>query len=211
MKEFLCANCGDEVSHTEIGKGLFKCVECGTVRTVALTAAKPLKVKLIISELDRSRIGYIELRKNEPVKTGDEFAVEDGDEVCTVKITAIEAKNGKRAKAAKGEEIACLWGKIVSEINLKFAVQEKGETRSFAIKVPGDREFSVGGEEKIGGEALEITAIKIREGRMKRREGDTVLAKDIKRVFSKLIGERLVSDRTAREKPARVVIRKRRI
>lgn len=191
--------------HTALGRGLFKCAECGTIRPADIKTAKPLKIKLIISQLDTSRRGCIEIKKNEQVKLGDEFAVEEGDEVGTVKITAIETIAGKRAKVAKGEEIACLWGKIVSEVNVKIAVQEKGITRSQEITADGDREFSVGGIEKIAGEAVEITAIKIKEGRMKKREGDTAPAKDIKRIFSRPFKEIRVNERSSR-----AVIRNRR-
>lgn len=144
-----------------------------------------MKVKLIISELDKSRCSFLELKPDEMVKIGEEFAVEDGNEVKAILITAIEKKAGERVKLAGAGEIACLWGKVISEIALKIAIQEKGKTRSLSVKVPGDGEFAVGEKIKIAGEELEITAIKIRKGKMMKREGNTALAKNIKRIFSK--------------------------
>ncbi len=185
MRELLCFNCGDQTLHTEVSRSLFKCVECGTIRACDIQRAKPLKVKLIISELDKSRCSFLELKPDEMVKIGEEFAVEDGNEVKAILITAIEKKAGERVKLAGAGEIACLWGKVISEIALKIAIQEKGKTRSLSVKVPGDGEFAVGEKIKIAGEELEITAIKIRKGKMMKREGNTALAKNIKRIFSK--------------------------
>lgn len=187
MRELLCSNCGYEVIHEELGKALYKCQDCGAIRTADVEGKKrsKLRVKLIISELDRTRGSYFELSQDETVKLGEEFAIEEGDEVEIVQLTAIEAAGGKRVKSAKAGEIACLWGKTTSEVSVKFAIQEGGKTRSLRIKVPRDREFIVGERARIAGEEVEITAIKIREGRMRKREGETVPAKNIKRIFSK--------------------------
>jgi uncharacterized Zn finger protein len=164
-------------------------MQCGTIRAVTgdipRIRIKPLKVKLIISELDKSRCSFIELKPDEMVKVGEELAVENENEVKVVQITAIEKEAGKRVECASAGEIVCLWGRAISEIALKIAIQEKGKTRSLSLKVPGDREFTVGEKIKIASEELEITAIKIRKGKMLKREGSSALAKNIKRIFSK--------------------------
>lgn len=169
----------------EISRSLFKCMECGAIRVGDIQRAKPLKVKIIISELDKSRCSYIELKPEEMIKIGEELAVEEQNEVEAVQITAIEKKSGERVKHAIASEIACLWGRAIGEIEVKIAIQDKGVTRSVSIKVPGDREFTVGERTKIAGEEIEITAIKIRKGKMIKREGNAALAKNIKRIFSK--------------------------
>lgn len=160
-------------------------MECGTIRAGDIQKIKPLKIKLIISELDKSRCSFLEFKPEEVVKVGEEYAVEDQNEVKVVEITAIEKKAGERGKLASASEIACLWGRAINEIAVKIAIQEKGVTRSISVKVPGDREFTVGERTKIAGEELEITAIKIRKGRMMKREGSAALARNIKRIFSK--------------------------
>ncbi|MEM2934258.1 MAG: HVO_0476 family zinc finger protein [Methanocellales archaeon] len=190
MRELLCFNCGEQTLHTEVSRFLFKCMECGAIRAGDIQRRKPLKVKLIISELDKSRCSSLELKPEEVVKIGEELAVEEQNEVKVVEITAIEKKAGERGKLAIASEIACLWGRAISEITVKIAIQEKGVTRSISVKVPGDREFAVGERTKIAGEELEITAIKIRKGRMMKREGSAALARNIKRIFSKPLGTR---------------------
>jgi uncharacterized Zn finger protein len=55
--------------------------------------------------------------------------------------------------------------------------------------VPGDYEFVVGAEEKVGNKRLLINKIKVRDGVFRSRKGDVVLAKYVKRIFARKLGE----------------------
>ncbi|WP_279385268.1 HVO_0476 family zinc finger protein [Methanosarcina barkeri] len=51
--------------------------------------------------------------------------------------------------------------------------------------MPGDYEFVIGAEERVGNKRLFINKIKVRDGAFRSRKGDVVLAKYVKRIFAR--------------------------
>jgi len=87
---------------------------------------------------------------------------------------------------AKAGEIETIWGRAIDEMTVKFSAQSGVEkTEVYEKRVPGDYEFVVGAEEKIGSKSLFITKIKVRDGAFRSRKGDVVLAKYVKRIFAR--------------------------
>jgi len=81
----------------------------------------------------------------------------------------------------------------VGNVSVSVTAHPKGgeadETRGFDLQVPGDYEFVVGETDEVGEEAFTVEGILVREDARRYdfekldHEGDTVFAKDIKRVY----------------------------
>jgi len=79
-----------------------------------------------------------------------------------------------------------VWGRAIDEITVKFSVQQGTEkTEVMEKRVPGDYEFIVGAEEKVGNTRVFITKIKVRDGLFRSRKDDVVFAKYVKRIFAR--------------------------
>jgi uncharacterized Zn finger protein len=90
-------------------------------------------------------------------------------------------------------EIETLWARTIDDVIVKIAVQEGPVTESVNYKTSGDHEFDVGGIIKLKGYEVVVVSIKTRDGGHAKREGQFVKAKDVKRIYSKIV---------SRERPA---------
>jgi uncharacterized Zn finger protein len=191
--EAKCPSCSPEEPkmHVLLKKhdGRVRCEECGHVHKIPVKKEKQLKIRVVISRQDKSSVQEMEAGSEDIIHADDEFVVDTGEEVSGVRVQSIELKDGKRVKKAKAPDIMTIWARAIDEVIVKIAVQKKEITESFDYKVNGDYEFIIGSTMKIGGYEVAITNIKVREGGIFRREGTAIKAKDIKRVYSKIIGE----------------------
>ena len=186
----ICPTCAKEQTHTIIKQKpnmRIQCNECNTVQAYTPEPApKTVRVKIIISKNDISSSQHIDLPVDADVEIESELFVEDidSDEVNYVEVTDIELP-GKRVGFAKPNEITTIWARAIDKVYVKYAVNQRSTTDARGIWVEGTREFVVGSTETIGRSRVIITSIKIRDGSFARREGDVVLARDIKRIFTK--------------------------
>ncbi|MDD2439263.1 MAG: HVO_0476 family zinc finger protein [Methanosarcinaceae archaeon] len=195
MKEEIeveCPSCSpeEEVPHEVLKSGqnpVVRCLECGQVHATSLKSPKILKVNVVISKGEESFSCKTELEAEEVLYVDDELVVDDeaADIVCPILITSLEVGE-KRPDFAKAEELDTIWARAIDEITIKFSVQSGTEkTEVMEKKVPGDYEFVVGAEEKIGKEKVTLTKIKIRDGGFLSRKGAGTAAKHVKRIFAK--------------------------
>lgn len=189
--DIACPACSPDepTEHVALKEGLVKCEECGRVHAVPVKKEKMLKLRVIVSRADKSFVQETEAAENEELFAGDEMVVEDGDEVSGIRIQSIEAKTGGRVERAKAKDITTIWARAIDEVIVKVAIQKGANTRSVNYKVNGDFEFTVGDVMKVKGFEVEVTGLKQREGPHIDRDGKSLKAKDIKRVYSKLISE----------------------
>lgn len=196
--EVECPSCSpqEEVGHEVLKEGqspLVRCLECGQVHAAKIKTPKTVSLKVIVSKLDISNTYKTELDSETVLEVDDELVVDDEETgvVCPILITALDAE-GKRVKSAKAENIETIWGRAIDEVTVKFSAQSGTEkTEVIEKKVPGDYEFVVGAEEKVGNKRLFIHKIKVRDGGFRSRKGDVVLAKYVKRIFARKKGEGL--------------------
>lgn len=191
--EVECPSCSpkEEIGHEVLKEGqspLVRCLECGQVHAAAkLKTPKTVSVKVIVSKKDISDTYKTGLDSETLLEVDDELVVDDEEKgvVYPILITALDA-GGKRVQSAKAGDTETIWGRAIDEITVKFSAQSGTEkTEVIEKKVPGDYEFVVGAEEKVGNKSLIITKIKVRDGVFRSRKGDAVLAKYIKRIFAK--------------------------
>ncbi len=190
--EVECPSCSpeEEVGHEVLKEGqspIVRCLECGQVHAAKIKTPKTVSLKAIVSKVDITNTYKTELDSETVLEVDDELVVDDEEKgvVYPILITAIDA-GGKRVLSAKAENIEAVWGRAIDEITIKFSAQSGIEkTEVIEKKVPGDYEFVIGAEEKIGNKRLFITKIKVRDGVFRSRKGDVVLAKYVKRIYAR--------------------------
>lgn len=194
--EVECPSCSpeEEVGHEVLKEGqspLVRCLECGQVHAAKIKTPKSVTVKVIVSKMDVSNTYRTELDSETVLQVDDELVVDDEETgvVVPILITALDA-GGKRVQVARAGDTETIWGRAIDEVTVKFSAQSGTEkTEVIEKRVPGDYEFVVGAEEKVGNKRLLITKIKVRDGVFRSRKGDVVLAKYVKRIFARKKGE----------------------
>ncbi len=198
MREIVveCPSCSpeEEVGHEVLKEGqspLVRCLECGRVHATKIKTPKNVSLKAIVSKMDITDTYKTELDSETILQLDDELVVDDEEKgvVCPILITALDA-GGKRVNSAKAENVETIWGRAIDEVTVKFSAQSGTEkTEVIEKRFPGDYEFVVGAEEKVGNTRLFISKIKVRDGEFRSRKGDIVLAKYVKRIFARKKGE----------------------
>lgn len=184
--EFFCPSCSRVTDHELVSRGrnpVGKCLECGDIHPVIpARRERPVHVRAIVSDGERSRICRIEVEEGEVVRIGDTFVAACGDEYTGVEVTSIEVRGARVAKAAAGE-ISALWTRAIEEVALRVAIHSGRTTESLRVMVPGDAWFVVGELYTLGKRRFRISRIKIRDGGILKKPGQKAEAKRIRRVF----------------------------
>lgn len=194
--EVECPSCSpkEEVGHAVLKEGqspLVRCLECGQVHAAKIKTPKAVSLKVIVSKMDISNTYKTELDSETILQVDDELVIDDEETgvVVPILITALEVGE-KRVQSTKAEDVDTIWGRAIDEITVKFSAQSGVEkTDVIEKRVPGDYEFTVGAEERVGRISLFITKIKVRDGAFRSRKGDVVPAKYVKRIFARKKGE----------------------
>ncbi|MDY6964744.1 MAG: HVO_0476 family zinc finger protein [Halobacteriota archaeon] len=183
-----CPACSSENKHfiiKEDPNALARCVNCGTVHPITIENPGSITVRVVVSLGNISFRREIELISGDIVAVGDEYIVEDEEDVNSIEVTSVELKNGKRVDNARAEDIETIWSRLIDYLLINVSLHHKRKTESIKIKAPGDHVFTVGEREDIGSIGFYITAIKTRDGRTLKRAGDFVPAKGVKRIYAK--------------------------
>jgi uncharacterized Zn finger protein len=194
--EIECPSCSpkEEVGHEVLKEGqspLVRCRECGQIHPATIKTPTAISVRVIVSKMDVSSAYKTKLDSETVLQVDDEMVVDDEETgvVYPILITALDA-GGKRVNLAKAENIETIWGRAIDDVTVKFSAQSGIEkTEVVEKRVPGDYEFVVGAEEKVGNKRLLIHKIKVRDGVFRSKKGDVVLAKYVKRIFARKLGE----------------------
>ena len=85
-------------------------------------------------------------------------------------------------------EIETIWARAIDKVSLKVSINKGKITEPYSFDVRGEETFSVGGVYSFGPTSFRIKKIKLRDGRFLSREGESVKAYRIKRVFASSVG-----------------------
>jgi uncharacterized Zn finger protein len=190
IAEAHCPTCSPDepTTHVILKKGgLVKCEKCGFVHAIPVKKKKLIKLRVIVSREDKSSTQEVEVDENDLIRVGDELVVEKDDEVSGVRVQSIEMKTKARPESGIAKDIETLWARTIDEVIVKIALQYGATTESINYKANGDKEFEVGTVLNLDGREALITSIKQRDGDHFKRDGQFLPAKDIKRVFTKII------------------------
>ena len=192
-----CPECGNEdmcdvLSARETKKGKlsvkFRCRECGAVFTEVLHEERDTQLKLMISRDGVTEPSVLSVPPEEHLKVGQELYV--GGE--RIKITAIEVPSQgglKRVNSARADEISAVWGMNYDAVRVNVSINHRSRTIAKTIVTPPEEEFIVGEDLYIDDLHIVIHKIIDTTGKHHRLD-DVVEAKDIKRIYAKVIKDR---------------------
>jgi predicted Zn finger-like uncharacterized protein len=195
-----CPSCSaDEPTVHEVlragGQVTVRCTECGHVHKERYDPPREIPVDVVVSQAGESLTTTVEAPAEETVAVGEEFVVDTPEAIMQVRITSIELDGETRTEEARIEDVATLWTRAVDNVRVNVTVHPSDEraddSRSIAVSVPGDHEFTVGETVSFADEEFEITGVQVREDAPEYRfekldhDGDSVFAKDVKRVYGR--------------------------
>lgn len=190
-----CPGCGVETVHEVLSPGghaTVRCTDCNHTHKTTLSDPEPAAVDVIVSQDGESWPTTHEMDRDAQIELGEEFIVETPEAIQQVRVTAIE-RGDERVETADATEANAVWTRVVDNVAVPVTIHpnDDDQSRSEKLYVPGDREFTVGETETAGDEEFTVTAIGIRDDvtgypdDTLDREGDTVFAKDIKRLYGR--------------------------
>ncbi|EMA31879.1 HVO_0476 family zinc finger protein [Halobiforma nitratireducens] len=171
-----------------------RCSECDHVHKVQPERTPEVTLDVVVSQDGESFTANVTTPEDETIEVGDEFLLETEAVLSTVRVTSVELEGHKRVEEAPADEIETVWTREVDNVAVNVTIHpqdgSRNDSRSITVRVPGDYEFEVGEVEEFGDDEFEIDAFVVRgdaAGYDRDRyeiEGDTVLAKDAKRVYA---------------------------
>ncbi|MHB9288725.1 HVO_0476 family zinc finger protein [Halobacteriales archaeon Cl-PHB] len=174
------------------GQATVKCSECGHVHKEALPEQRTVERSVVVSQEDESFQSTVDVPADETLAKGEEFLLETDEAIMTVRITSLELEEG-RTEEATAEEVRTIWTRAVGNVAVNVTAHPKSgahdDTHSFTLHVPGDYEFVVGETDELSGEQFTVQDILVRDDahgydhEKLSFDGDTVVAKDVKRLY----------------------------
>ncbi|WP_336362709.1 HVO_0476 family zinc finger protein [Halalkalicoccus salilacus] len=169
-----------------------RCTECGHTHKTRIESERTVETDVIVSQEGESFAATVDVPVNEQVGVGEEFVLETDEAIMLVRITSIELGGDRRVERARGEELGTLWTRAVDNVEVNTTIhpsEKRDESRSVKLQVPGDHEFTVGESEELAGEEFTVVGIHVEDdaaGYERSKldfDGDTVPAKDVKRLY----------------------------
>ena len=186
----VCPSCGEECDHEFVDASrnpVVRCTICGhTHRRVPVREEEEIPVRVIVSQEGESRVCSVPLEPAESVAVGDFLAAEYGDEVSGVEVTSIESK-GKRVKKARARDVSALWTRAIDQVVVRASVHKGWVTSPVSVVCEGGEEFSVGESWTFGPLPFRITHMKLRNGKVLRKDGQRAPARSVKRIYGNRI------------------------
>ncbi|WP_254765863.1 HVO_0476 family zinc finger protein [Salinilacihabitans rarus] len=195
-----CPSCSPELEtvHEVLSPGggalTVRCGECGHVHKIQPEREREVTLDVVVSQEGESFTANVTTPEDETVAVGDEFLLETEEVLATVRVTSVEVGDDRRVEEAPADEVRTVWTREVDNVAVDVTIHPKDgrrdDSRSVTVYVPGDYEFAVGAVEEFGDDEFEVDAFVVRgdaTGYRRDRyehEGDTVLAKDAKRVYA---------------------------
>lgn len=176
------------------GQLTVRCTECDHVHKAQRDEESDVERPVIVSQDGDSFSTTVSVPPSERVRVGEEFIVETEEAIMQVRITDLETDTETRASTADAEEVETFWTRAVDNVSVDVTLHPRqgdpDETRSLTAHLPGDYEFTIGETVSLGEDEFEVTNIHVRETAISRYpfeklgdDGDTVVAKDVKRVY----------------------------
>jgi uncharacterized Zn finger protein len=192
-----CPACGEETVHELLkpgGHATVRCTECDHTHKTELSEPETTDVDVIVSQDGESWPTTLEADPEETVEVGDEFIAETSEAIQQVRVTAVE-RGDNRVEQSSMDEADTVWTRVVDNVGVDVTIHPndgtRDENRSEKLYLPGDYEFTVGEIEEFGDEEIEVVGIHVRDDASGYRfdkadqTGQTVFAKDVKRLFGR--------------------------
>lgn len=195
-----CPSCSPDLEtvHEVLSRGggriTVRCTECDHVHKEPLQTESEVERDVIVSQDGESFSTTVTAPADERARVGEEFIVETEEAIMQVRITDLQVGPDKRVSAADVEEVETFWTRVVDNVSVDVTLHPRDgshdQTESVTVYVPGDFEFTVGETMELGDHEFSVTGVHVRETAIDRypfqklgQDGDTVEAKDVKRVY----------------------------
>jgi uncharacterized Zn finger protein len=155
-----CPSCGEKCEHLLVDESrnpVVRCTVCGHTHRGVPPKEKEIQVRVIL-------------------------AAECGDEASGVEVTSIESK-GKRVKKARARDVSTLWTRAIDQVVVRASVHKGWVTSPVSVVCEGGEEFSVGESWTFGPLPFRITHMKLRNGKVLRKDGQRAPARSVKRIY----------------------------
>ncbi len=144
---------------------LLKCEECGNVYRETIIREKPVDVRIVISEFEKSKKEFIKLYPDEVLMVDDILDL-NGKEVA---VNSIETKNSARVYRSQVSDIETIWASSMDiPARVGISVDFGGRIISKKVDVDRDFEFTVGDIVKVGNLIFKITSLKTIERKLRK-------------------------------------------
>jgi uncharacterized Zn finger protein len=171
-----------------------RCTECDHTHKTRIEEERTIDIDVVVSQDGESFSSSAEVPAEETLAVGEEFVLDTPEALMTVRITSLELGEQKRRQQATAEDVETIWTREVDNVPVNVTVHPRDGThddsRSLKVYVPGDFEFTVGETESFGEDEFTIKGLNVREDAVGYdrdsldHDGDTVVAKDLKRVYA---------------------------
>jgi uncharacterized Zn finger protein len=181
----VCPSCGEECDHLLVDDSrnpVVRCTICGHTHRGVPAREEEIPVRVIVSAEGESRACSVPLDQGESVAVGDFLAAECGEEILGVEVTSIES-GGKRVARARARDASTLWTRAIDRVVVRASVHRGWVTRAVSVVCDGEEEFAVGTSWTFGPLPFRITHMKLRDGKVLRREGQKAPARSVKRIY----------------------------
>ena len=144
---------------------LLKCEECGNVYRETIIREKPVDVRIVISEFEKSKKAFVKLYPDEVLMVDDILDL-DGKEVA---VNSIEIKTSARVYRSQVSDIETIWASSMDiPARVGISVDFGGRITSKKVDVDRDFEFTVGDIVKMGNLIFKINSIKTIERKLRK-------------------------------------------
>ncbi len=206
-----CDNCGKDTPHRllrvkpSVGAarthvtGVARCRVCRFTHPFTSVRVAPVEVALIVSEGHQSGRRRLELPPASVLQVGSPIP----DVPETLRVTKLDARDGRAVGAARASEVATVWAVRGDEAAVPVSIVVGARTTSRMLRVPPSTRLAVGETLDVEGDRIAIVGLRAR-GHTWRLEGDAFEAAEVQRVY----GRRMLSPpagnsdwRSDRERP----------
>ncbi len=144
---------------------LLKCEECGNVYRETIIREKPVDVRIVISEFEKSKKAFVNLYPDEVLMVDDILDL-DGKEVA---VNSIEIKTSARVYRSQVSDIETIWASSMDiPARVGISVDFGGRIISKKVDVDRDFEFTVGDIVKMGNLIFKINSLKTIERKLRK-------------------------------------------
>ena len=144
---------------------LLKCEECGNVYRETIIREKPVDVRIVISEFEKSKKDFVKLYPDEVLMVDDILDL-DGKEVA---VNSIETKTSTRVYRSPVSDIETIWASSMDiPARVGISVDFGGRIISKKVDVDRDFEFTVGDIVKMGDLIFKINSMKTIERKLRK-------------------------------------------
>jgi len=174
------------------GQATVRCTDCSHVHKTTLPEERTVERRVVVSQAGESFSTTVDAPAAETLAVGEEFLVETDEAIMTVRITSLE-RDETRTDETTVETVDTIWTRAVGNVTVPVTAHPQSgghdQTRSVDLQVPGDYEFVVGETDDLSDEEFTVEGIYLRDDARGYEhekldfDGDTALAKDIKRLY----------------------------